>query len=103
MNIEHVSSALNSAKSTRDAGGRRSPEKHARLTVRDAAKLQSAEGLSVTGRNPDWAIASEMALPIGPLWSTRTAEPVATPSWLEWVSEASPMCGPSGSRLRVRV
>ena len=42
------------------------------------------------GRNPDCAIATDTPVPIGPFGSTSMAEPVATPSWLEWVSEASP-------------
>jgi hypothetical protein len=44
--------------------------------------LYLAGGSPDGGRNPNCAIPTETPLPIGPLWSTRVAEPVATPSWL---------------------
>jgi hypothetical protein len=39
-------------------------------------------GIADGGRKPECANETDMALPIGPLWSKSTAEPVAIPSLL---------------------
>ena len=54
------------------------------------------------GRNPECAIARETALPIGPSVD-EDGGAGGHPVVAEWVRAASPMCGPSGYRLKVRV